>query len=118
MPGYLSLARKALEAIPPKPEYEKNELNEEIRARWDQTEAERLLAHLREALARVDEAVAADKAPAAQGAAMRTWLEVVEGLVNGREREAARGWDALELLRGAVARAVGLATPPTRNPCL
>ena len=79
---------------------------------WDQAEAECLLAEVREALARVDEAVAAGKAPTARGAAMRTWLEVAEGCVNGREMEAARGWDALDLLRGAVARALILATPP------
>ncbi len=79
---------------------------------WDQAEAERLLAQLREALARVEVEVAAGKAPAARGAAMRTWLEVAEGFVNDREREAARGWDALALLRAAVARALTLATPP------
>jgi hypothetical protein len=118
MPGYLDLARKALASLPPKPEYELNEEYELIRARWDQAEAERLLAQLREALARVDADVAAGKASAVRAAAIRTWLEVAEGYVKDRDLEAARGWDALELLRGAVARAVGLATPPTHNPCL
>ena len=73
---------------------------------WDQAEAEPLLAQLREALARVEAAVVAGVAPAARAAALRTWLEVAEGFVSDRDREAARGWDALELLRGAARQAL------------
>jgi len=73
---------------------------------WGQAEAERLLAQLREALARVEAAVVAGEAPAARADALRTWLEVAEGFVSDREREAARGWDALELLRGAARQAL------------
>jgi hypothetical protein len=69
---------------------------------WDQVEAERLLAEVREALARVEAAVAAGKAPPARRDVLRTWLEVAEGFVSDREREAACGWDALELLRGTA----------------
>jgi hypothetical protein len=79
---------------------------------WDQAEADRLLADLRGRLARVEAAVAAGEAPAVRAAALRTWLEVGEGYVRDRDLEAARGWDALALLRGAVARAVILATTP------
>jgi molecular chaperone GrpE len=75
-------------------------------ASWDPAEAERLLQGLRAALARVEADVAAGLAPAARAAAVRTWLEVGEGFVNDHEREAARGWDALALLRGAVAEAL------------
>jgi hypothetical protein len=73
---------------------------------WDQAEAELLLAQLREALARVEGAVAACKAPAVRAVTLRTWLEVAEGVVSDREREAGRGWDALELLRGAARQAL------------
>jgi TubC N-terminal docking domain len=76
---------------------------------WDQAEAERLLAQMGEALARVDRAVAAGKAPTARADAIRTLRDVAEGYVSGREQEAARGWDALELLRGAAQRALRLA---------
>jgi hypothetical protein len=83
---------------------------------WDQAEAERLLAQLREVLSRVERAVAAGTAPSARGDAMRTWLEVAEGFVSDREREAARGWDSLELLRGAARQALrtaaGVQPPP------
>jgi hypothetical protein len=76
---------------------------------WDQAEADYLLARLREGLARVETAVAAGRAPAARASALRTWLDVAEGYVSGKEREAARGWDALRLLRAAVRRALALA---------
>jgi hypothetical protein len=118
MPGYLDLAREALARMPPAPssECEISEISEITPAPWDQAEAERLLAQVREALARVEGAVAGGKAPAARGAAMRTWLEVAEGLVSDREGEATRGWDALDLLRGAVRQAlraaVGEQPPP------
>jgi hypothetical protein len=53
--------------------------------------------------------VASGRAPAVRAAALRTWLEVAEGYVSDPEREAARGWDALALLRGAVKQALTLA---------
>jgi hypothetical protein len=84
---------------------------------WDQAEADRLLVRLRDVLARVEAAVAAGNAPAVRAAALRTWLDVAEGFVKDREREAARGWDALELVRAAVSRALALAggEPDRRN---
>jgi hypothetical protein len=79
---------------------------------WDQTEADRLLAQLREVLVRTEAAVAVRKTPAVRLAVLRLWSEVAEGYINDRERETARGWDALALLRAAVARALSLGTPP------
>jgi hypothetical protein len=76
---------------------------------WDQAEADHLLAQMRGALARAEAATAAGEVPAVRVAAMRTWLEVGVAYVIDREREAARGYDALALLRGAVARALTLA---------
>jgi hypothetical protein len=81
---------------------------------WDQAEADKLLADLREALARVGSAVAAREAPPVRLAVLRTWLEVAEGYVNDREMEAARGWDALALLRSAVREA--LRAPASQRP--
>jgi hypothetical protein len=85
---------------------------------WDQAEAERLVARLREGLDRVERAVAVGKAPPARLAAMRTWLEVAEGYIRDRGLEAARGCDAMELLRGAVGSALALAShgPPPPVP--
>jgi hypothetical protein len=48
MPGYLDLARKALAALPPQsvcPEYEGNELNEQIPV-WDQAAANALVVEI------------------------------------------------------------------------
>jgi hypothetical protein len=78
---------------------------------WDQAEAERLLGEVRGAIARVEAAVAAGEAPPVRLAAMRAWLEVAEGYVMDREREAARGWGALELLRAAARQACQAAPP-------
>jgi hypothetical protein len=72
---------------------------------WDQAEAERLLAEVREATAYVEAAVKAGQAPPVRLAVLRIWLKVAEGYVSDREREATRGWDALELLRGAARQA-------------
>jgi hypothetical protein len=72
---------------------------------WDQAEAERLLAEVREATAHVEAAVNAGQAPPVRLAVLRTWLEVAERYVSDRECEAAGGWDALELLRGAARQA-------------
>src|SRR5262245_16637915 len=72
-------------------------------------EAERLLTELREALAGIEAAVAAGKAPPTRLAAMRTWLEVGEGFVRDRQLEVARGWDAMGLLRSTVGSALALA---------
>jgi hypothetical protein len=80
---------------------------------WDQAGAEGLLAQLREALARAEAAVFAGKVPAVRVATQRTWLVVAGGYVRNRDLEAARGWDALALLRSAAARAVILATKPS-----
>jgi hypothetical protein len=83
---------------------------------WDQAEAERLLGQIREALARVERAVAADEAPAHRVAVVQLWLEVAEGFVKNRKAEAARGWDALDLLRGAVRQGLRAAAGERPSP--
>jgi hypothetical protein len=115
MPGYLDVARNALAALPAEPappEYEQNEQNEVIPP-WDQAEADGLLGHLRRELARLERAWPGGKFPPVQANVVQTAVEVCESYVRDRDLEAARGWDALALLRAAVPWALGLATPPT-----
>jgi hypothetical protein len=85
---------------------------------WSQAEAEGLLAELHRAMIRVEWAVGAGKAPPVRLAAMRTWFAVAEGYIRDRELEAARGWDALKLLRDAVQAGLSLAErgPPPPAP--
>jgi hypothetical protein len=69
---------------------------------WDQAAAERLLADLR---AEVKRAVALDfggRPPPLFRAVAANLLAQAEGYVANRDVEAARGWDALELLRGVM----------------
>jgi hypothetical protein len=84
---------------------------------WDQAEAERLLAELREGLARLERAWPGGKFPPVKANVVAIFSEVCDGYVRDHDLEAARGWDALALLRGAVRRALSLAAPPTSEPC-
>src|SRR5262249_38743087 len=76
---------------------------------WDQAEADRLLAEAREALAHAEAERRAGRMTEARRNVVRTWLWVCEGYARDHEKEARRGWDALDLLRGASRRAVGAA---------
>ena len=76
---------------------------------WDQAEAERLLATVREAFSRVEANVAAGKAPLVRLAVLRIWHEVAEEYVRSREVEARRSWNALELLRSVGHRCTAAA---------
>lgn len=69
-------------------------------ARWDQAEADRLLAELRSAVGRARWREFGGKFPAHLGNVVGDLLAVAEGYVANREAEAARGWDAMRLLRG------------------
>jgi hypothetical protein len=111
MPGYLDLARGALAAVPPEQNCPENEVNEQSRP-WDHAAADSLLTNLRADVARLKQDL--DGAvPPALAAVAADLLSLAEGYVRDHEREAIRGWDALELLRrlrpallGAVANAL------------
>jgi hypothetical protein len=126
MPGYLDLARRALahseesahparlHAEPlPSAGREVSEVSEVTPVIWDQAEADRLLDHLRRRLARLERAWPKGQFPPVKANVVRIAVEVCESYVRDHDLEAARGWDALALLRAAVPWAVGLATPPT-----
>jgi hypothetical protein len=114
VPGYLDLARQALArtASEPLADREISEVSEQTPVVWDQAEAERLLGHLRRELARLEQAWPGGRLPPVKANAVGVYIEVCEGYVRDHDLEVARGWDALELLRAAVARALTLATPP------
>jgi hypothetical protein len=82
---------------------------------WDQAEADRLLAELRAAAHCVGRAAEAGRARPALAAVAALCLRLGEKFDREHELEAARGWDAMELLRDAaaqarrIAREVGLA---------
>ena len=124
MTGYLNLARAVLAAYPLEsapPGYEENEENEETPP-WDQAEAERLLDHLRREVARLEAAWPGGKFPPGQANVVQIAVEVCESYATNYDLEAARGWDALALLRRAVPWAVEIAgrrhTPPAAAPDL
>jgi hypothetical protein len=79
---------------------------------WDETEAARLLTRVRAAADHVEVECRAGRTTEAQRNAVAVWLEVAEGYVAGHEAEAARGWDALELLRRVATHAKALAVRP------
>jgi hypothetical protein len=74
--------------------------------RWDQAEADVLLARARAAAAHAEVEHQSGRLTEMRRNIVRTWLEVAEGYARDHEREAARGWDALALLRGAVGEAL------------
>jgi hypothetical protein len=118
VPGYLALARQALARTAAEPsadraDREVSELSELTPAAWDQAEAEHLLGHLRRELTRLERTWPGGKFPPVTANVVGIFTEVCESYVRDHELEAARGWDALALLRAAVARALDLATPST-----
>ncbi len=76
---------------------------------WDQAEAERLLAELREGLAQLERTWTGGTFPPVKANVLQIGVEVCEAYVRDHELEAARGWDALALLRDAVPRLLSLA---------
>jgi hypothetical protein len=115
VPGYLDLARQALARTTPElsTDREGSERSEITPAVWDQAEAERLLGRLRHELARLERTWPGGTFPPVRANAVRIFTEVCESYVRDHDLEAARGWDVLALLRGAVARVLTLATLPT-----
>jgi hypothetical protein len=67
---------------------------------WDQAEADRLLAELREQASWSRSEDFGGRFPEVVGHVVEDLLAVAEGYVANQEQEAARGWDALQLLRG------------------
>jgi hypothetical protein len=76
---------------------------------WDQAEAEGLLAELRDGLARRESTWPGRKFPPVKAAVLQIGVEACEAYVRDHDLEAARGWDALALLRAAVPRVLSLA---------
>lgn len=69
---------------------------------WDQAEASRLLAELRVEVERINRKEFTGTPPALWGVLAADLLAIGEGYVRHHDLEAARGWDALELLRGLL----------------
>jgi hypothetical protein len=69
---------------------------------WDQAEAERLLARLRNELVRIERDYYRGKMPQVAANLAADGLSIADGYVANHDAEAARGWDAMELLRGLV----------------
>lgn len=78
---------------------------------WDQAEAERLLAHLRWELSRLELTWPGGRFPRVEANVVLIAVKVCESYVRDHDLEAARGWDALALLRDAVPFVLELATP-------
>ncbi|HKI36280.1 MAG TPA: hypothetical protein VKA46_30765 [Gemmataceae bacterium] len=78
---------------------------------WDQAEAERLLAELRDRLARLERTWPGGKFPPVKANVLQIGVEVCEAYVRDHDLEASRGWDALALLRAAVPGFLRLARP-------
>ncbi len=71
-----------------------------VRPSWDPVEAERLLAELRAEVARLEKQEFRGKPPPLFTTLAADLVAIGEGYVRHHDIEAARGWDALELLRG------------------
>jgi hypothetical protein len=67
---------------------------------WDQAEAERLLAELRDEVKRAEALDFGGQPPPLFKTLAADLLAQAEGYIRDHDKEAARGWDALELLRG------------------
>jgi hypothetical protein len=76
---------------------------------FDQAEADAILADLRRQLAEVERRQYGGKFPPVLATVVNDCLEVAAGYARDHELEAARGWDAMKLLRGAVPWALGVA---------
>jgi hypothetical protein len=70
---------------------------------WDQAAADALLVELRAEVARIEQSFRG-KLPPALSNVLSDALAIAEGYVANHQEEAARGWDALELLRCTVRR--------------
>lgn len=89
---------------------------ETLRETWDQVEAERLLAHLREELARIERQKCRGRFPPELANVVADGLGIADGCVRNHEQEAARGWDAMQLLRGIVSSLLSVARGDRRSP--
>ena len=78
-------------------------------AAWDQNEAERLLDHLRTELARIKREKHSGGFPLALANVIADGLAIADGYVRNHEQEAARGWDAMKLLRSHVSSLLSIA---------
>src|SRR5262245_54557335 len=67
---------------------------------WEQAEADRLLAELRAEVVRLGREEFRSAPPEMFRTLAADLVAIGEGYVRGHEMEAARGWDALDLLRG------------------
>src|SRR5262249_5161625 len=76
---------------------------------WDQAGADRLLAELRTGLARIERQQYDGRFPEVLGRVVADLVAGGEGYARDHAMEAGRGWDALQLLRGAVPWVLSLA---------
>jgi hypothetical protein len=73
-------------------------------APWDAAEANRLLEELRVDIRRIESVDFGGRPPTPLQHVLADALVIAEGFIANHELEAARGWDALDLLRGVVRR--------------
>jgi len=71
---------------------------------WDQAEADRLVAQLVADVDAIERTCSGRRFPPVTASVIGIWREACEGYVRDHALERARGWNAAELLRGAVAR--------------
>jgi hypothetical protein len=76
---------------------------------WHQAEAEKLLADLRATVERINRSDFRGRPPALFRKLAADVVAIAEGHVRDHEMEAARGWDALELLRDRKRVLLGIA---------
>jgi hypothetical protein len=89
---------------------------ETLREAWHQVEAERLLAHLGEELVRIKHEKHRGQFPLALPNIVADGLAIADGYVRNHEQEAARGWDAMKLLRSLVSSLLSIARGDRRSP--
>ncbi|MCI0463310.1 MAG: hypothetical protein L0Z62_40705 [Gemmataceae bacterium] len=110
--GYLDLA---LRPLPAPLSDDVTDRNDKTTSSWDQAEAERLLAELRTEVRRLTREEYGGVAPALFGRLAADLLAIGEGYVRNHDAEAARGWDALALLR-EVKPALGKLAATVKRP--
>jgi hypothetical protein len=69
---------------------------------WNQGEADALLTELRAEVARIEREEFRGQMPGPLANVFADALDIATGYVRNHDIEAARGWDALELLRGMI----------------